>query len=100
MVIGIGFVLYANILIYIGQKSKLVKIPLGILAYFLFSCLLISPALMVSNCIDNWREEFDSNNLYFFFFFILFVLTPVPGWVLFKKQYLSKLKTLGYFTNM
>lgn len=98
-VIWVGFRLYAKTLMYLGRRGSIAKNIAGLAVYVVFACLLVSPMFIAFSLIEPWRLAFDTEWNYRLYFMSCFLLAVVPGGIYFKNNYLSDLKTLGYFSN-
>lgn len=96
IVIWVGFLVYAKLLLYFGKLGYAGKYVGGTICYLLFACYIVSP-LFYGLYIEAWRLAFNSNIMYMLFFMVCYLLSLVPGGLFFKKHYLRKLRTLGYF---
>ena len=92
----VGFFVYANSLLFLGRHGYLVRYLGGFIVYFLFSICLVFPLLYALG-IDTWREMFKSNILYMIFFMTCYLASALPGMLFFKRNYLDRLRRLGYF---
>lgn len=91
-----GFVLYASLLLIFGRLGNIARVIGGGATYLAFALLLVLP-ILIGLSINNWREAFNENFWFMFFFMACYILSILPGGIFFKKHYLQKLKTAGYF---
>ncbi|MFV8382844.1 hypothetical protein ACNO5E_01955 [Vibrio parahaemolyticus] len=92
-----GFILYGKALSFMGESGTFAKYVGGVIVYMLFACVLVAPLFIAPVFINGWREAFNSNVVYAVYFMVLFVLAALPGGLYFKKNFLSRLRRLGYF---
>ena len=97
-VIWVGFCLYAKALMYLGCRGFIVRNIIGFIVYILFPCFLVIP-LFIALSLDGWREAQNSNLYYMVYLGMCFVFSIIPGGLHFKNNYLSDLKSLGYFAK-
>ncbi|BBK14977.1 MULTISPECIES: hypothetical protein [Gammaproteobacteria] len=93
----VGFVVYGKTLFFLGRSGAFAKYVGGGIVYVLFACVLVAPLFIAPVFINGWREAFNSNVVYAVYFMVLFVLAALPGGLYFKKNFLSRLRRLGYF---
>lgn len=88
---------YGEVLIRIGQTGVIVKKLGSLVIGILFSCFIVSPLFSALYLINNHQIEAKSNLIYSIYLGACFLLSIVPGWLFFKKRYLSTLKALGIY---
>ena len=99
LVLLLGFWLYGKALTYFGKSGVVIKNMGGFVVYVLFSCVLVSPLLIVFIFIEQWLEKLNANTIYMIYFIFLYLLSAVPGGIYFKKYHFSELRKLGYFAK-
>lgn len=99
IVLWAAFYAYGESLLYLGQFGSVVKTVSGGVVYILFSVLIVMPLLLAFIAVDEWRLEFQSNHLYMVFLLLMYAFSFLPGGLFFRKKYLERLRSLGYFSR-
>jgi hypothetical protein len=94
----LGFWSYSNALLFTGIFNGVIKFIGGGIIYILFSIYFLSP-LFLSLSFELWKEMYNTNIFYMVYIVILFGCSFIPGFKLFKRKYLARLKAIGYFRN-
>ncbi|MFY0992953.1 hypothetical protein [Halomonas sp. C05BenzN] len=92
-----AFGLYGKMLIAVGRVGGATKVVGGLVIYTLFAIVLMAPFLIDSNISRELRGHVHESNLFMVYLGACYVLSMVPGVVVFKKRYLKELKRLGFF---
>lgn len=89
--------IYAILLIKFGQSGKVVKWMGASFLYFVVVGVLIGLFSMPFGFGEQWAHRLRSDSFFLVYFCVLFVVSLVPGMLFVRRNYLSRLRVLGYF---
>lgn len=93
----IGFMFYGRSLLLVGEIGGMAKNIGGMLIYATFAIVLTSPFLLNFEFVEVFKWCIRENGAYALFFGMCYVVSIIPGVMLFKHNYIKRLKTLGFF---
>lgn len=97
--IYIAFIAYGRALILVSTQHQVIRKIGAFIAYLIFSVFLVSPLFIGLGMVESWRELFSNNLLFAGYFMILYGVSVTPGLLMFRRNYLKRLRAAGFFRS-